>query len=349
VVAGSRPRSRWRLLTWLVPLVALPAVILVGLLASLVVAPDENSVGCAPSYEPSRAALADIPEDYLKLYVAAGSRLGVGWEYLAAIGAVESDHGRLRAGGVRDGANSAGAAGPMQFLGSTWASYGVDGDGDGRRDVYDPADAIPSTAAYLRASGAPDDYGRALFAYNHAGWYVADVQERAADYRGAAGRAEVADETFDAPASDCAATLALGQANARDVLGNPRLEVYPQGQADLRAGVIDPRITTLLDAFGRTHVLTVSSLQTGHGIFTTSGRRSNHADGRAVDISAVDGVSCRVISRTGPCGRLASAAGRLTGPAAPSEVIYCFDPGPGSNSFARADHCDHVHIGHDAG
>ena len=59
--------------------------------------------------------------------------------------------------------------------GNAWATYGVDGDGDGRRDVYDPADAIPAAARYLRAAGAPGDYRRAIFAYNHADWYVAEV------------------------------------------------------------------------------------------------------------------------------------------------------------------------------
>ena len=347
MVAGPRPRTRRRLLPWLALLVALPVMMLAGLFATLIGSPEEEGAACAPSYDPSRAALADIPRDYLRLYVRAGSESGVGWEYLAAIGAVESNHGRLAAAGVGSGTNYAGAAGPMQFIGSTWETHGVDGDGDGRRDVYDPADAIPAAAAYLRATGAPEDYGRALFAYNHAGWYVADVQERAADYRGDAGR-DKGDEEVEATAPDCGATLALGQANGRDVLGNARIDVYPQGQGDLRAGVIDARITSLLEAFGRTHSITVTSLKTGHSILAASGRRSNHADGRAVDIATVDGVSCRDTARTSPCGRLASAAGRLTGPAAPSEVIYCFDPGAGSNSFARPDHCDHVHIGHDA-
>ena len=52
--------------------------------------------------------------------------------------------------------------------GNAWATYGTDGNGDGRRDVYDPADAIPAAGGYLRAAGAPGDYRAALFAYNHA-------------------------------------------------------------------------------------------------------------------------------------------------------------------------------------
>jgi hypothetical protein len=120
------------------------------------------------------------------LYRDAARRYGLDWAILAGIGEVECDHGRdpdpscTRQGSV----NSAGAGGPMQFLESTWRTYGVDGDGDGRIDRWDPADAISGAARYLRASGAPGDYRRAIFAYNHAGWYVADVERWAARYRG---------------------------------------------------------------------------------------------------------------------------------------------------------------------
>jgi membrane-bound lytic murein transglycosylase B len=69
---------------------------------------------------------------------------------------------------------------------STWERFGVDGNHDGRRSPYEPADAIPAAARYLRASGAPADYHAALFAYNHAEWYVAEVLAKAAAYRGAA-------------------------------------------------------------------------------------------------------------------------------------------------------------------
>jgi hypothetical protein len=70
----------------------------------------------------------------------------------------------------------------MQFIASTWAKYGVDVDGDGPPDRWNPADAIFSAANYLRASGAPGDYGQAIYAYNHADWYVRDVESWAARY-----------------------------------------------------------------------------------------------------------------------------------------------------------------------
>jgi murein DD-endopeptidase MepM/ murein hydrolase activator NlpD len=140
-------------------------------------------------YAPSAEALADIPGNYLQLYEQAAAEYqlgGDGWSWLAAVGSIETDHGRLEAPGVTTGENSAGAGGPMQFLAETWRSYGVDGNGDGAADRYDPRDAIPGAARYLKASGAPRDWPRAVFAYNHAGWYVLDVTQRAAGYRGAA-------------------------------------------------------------------------------------------------------------------------------------------------------------------
>lgn len=141
--------------------------------------------------DPSALALAGIPPEYLAAYRAAASARDFDWAVLAAIGAVESDHGRLDAPGVRAGLNAAGCcAGPMQFDvtpegGSTWAAYGVDGNADGVRDPYDPADAIPAAAGYLVAHGAPGDYRGAVFAYNHSSAYVERVLGLATRYRSA--------------------------------------------------------------------------------------------------------------------------------------------------------------------
>jgi hypothetical protein len=112
-------------------------------------------------------------------------RLGPdGWSVLAAVGKVECDHGRSSARGCGRGEhNFAGAQGSAQFLPGTWARYGVDGDGDGDRDVWDPVDAIFGMANYLRASGAPWEWRAALFSYNHVGWYVDEVLAQAVQYR----------------------------------------------------------------------------------------------------------------------------------------------------------------------
>jgi hypothetical protein len=133
----------------------------------------------------STLARRDIPPRYLGLYQRAAQRFGLDWAVLAGIGKVECDHGRDPdpSCSTRGAVNPAGAGGPMQFLAATWKAYGVDGDGDGAVDRWNPADAIFGAANYLRASGAPRDYNRAIFAYNHAAWYVADVLRWAGRYR----------------------------------------------------------------------------------------------------------------------------------------------------------------------
>jgi hypothetical protein len=138
---------------------------------------------------PSAAARADISTGYLSLYRAAAGRCpGLSWSVLAAIGKVESDHGRSPLPGVHSGWNRAGAAGPMQFgigvgrAGNAWARYGHDYNRDGHASVYDPGDAIPATAHYLCAAGAPRRLDRALYAYNHSRAYVAAVKQLARRY-----------------------------------------------------------------------------------------------------------------------------------------------------------------------
>jgi hypothetical protein len=134
----------------------------------------------------STLAEKEIPPLYLRLYQQAAQRYGLSWAVLAGIGKVECDHGRdPDPSCTHEGAvNSAGAGGPMQFIASTWAIYGVDVEGTGAPDRWNPADAIYGAANYLRASGAPGDYARAIYAYNHAGWYVAEVESWAEKYSG---------------------------------------------------------------------------------------------------------------------------------------------------------------------
>jgi cell wall-associated NlpC family hydrolase len=123
-----------------------------------------------------------IPADYLAAYQTAGQSSGIPWTVIAAVGKVESNHGQSNDAGVHSGANHAGAMGPMQFLSGTWQTYGVDGDNDGTKNVYNPADAIPGAANYLKASGAPGDIHAALFTYNRSNKYVDTVLEWARRY-----------------------------------------------------------------------------------------------------------------------------------------------------------------------
>jgi Transglycosylase SLT domain len=114
-----------------------------------------------------------VPPFLLPIYQAAGIQYGVRWEILAAINEIETDYGRNL------NVSSAGALGWMQFMPPTWRAYGVDANGDGKADPYNPVDAIFAAARYLRAAGADTDIRRAVFAYNHANWYVDSVLLRA--------------------------------------------------------------------------------------------------------------------------------------------------------------------------
>jgi hypothetical protein len=143
----------------------------------------------APEPAPSAEAPADITPLYLALYRQAAARFDLDWAVLAGIGRVECDHGRDPDPSctVEGQLNYAGAGGPAQFLSSTWRIYGISASGIGPPDMWNPDDAIFSMANYLHASGAPTDYPKAIFAYNHAWWYVADVLAWARRYRSAYG------------------------------------------------------------------------------------------------------------------------------------------------------------------
>jgi Transglycosylase SLT domain len=114
-----------------------------------------------------------IPPFLLPIYQAAGIQYDVPWQVLAAINEIETDYGRNLS------VSTAGAVGWMQFLPSTWKRYAVDANGDGIADPYNPADAIFTAARYLHAAGASTNLWQAIFAYNHAGWYVQSVLLRA--------------------------------------------------------------------------------------------------------------------------------------------------------------------------
>jgi murein DD-endopeptidase MepM/ murein hydrolase activator NlpD len=114
-----------------------------------------------------------VPIFLLSIYQAAGIQYGIHWQVLAAINEIETDYGRNL------NVSSAGALRRMQFLPSTWRAYGVDANKDGKKDPYNPVDAIFAAARYLKAAGYEESVRRAIFAYNHADWYVDSVLLRA--------------------------------------------------------------------------------------------------------------------------------------------------------------------------
>ena len=136
---------------------------------------------------PSATATATIPPAMLALYQQATAVCpGLPWTVLAAIGTVESDNGQSTLPGVRSGANPAGAEGPLQMLGPTFAEYDqpVPPGGANPPSPYDPTDAVYAAARMLCANGAANgaDLNQAIFDFNHATWYVSEVLALAASY-----------------------------------------------------------------------------------------------------------------------------------------------------------------------
>jgi hypothetical protein len=435
-----------------------------------------------PSIPGSSCAGSGVPPILIPIYQGAAARYGLGPQgasVLAGINEIET------AFGSNLNVSSAGAMGWMQFISSTWEMYGVDANGDGVKDPYNPEDAIYAAASYLSAAGMPADTYNAIYAYNHADWYVQEVLANAACYAGigssagaggfaltpqlqvlscrpadnwrkaipdeymtafenAAARYELGKKGVWALAAvarlesnfgrgmgkkqmqkfgplgldgsewktyavdgnedghikrsdiaDSAATLArliwsrgsiragifthnqahwyvqAVLAQADQVEGGCKQEsvdwavALPEASAaapinwnnltlsnelelrDLTTGAIDPRIVGLIGAITQEHQLTISALRSDHSEYTASGYVSNHFFGRAMDIAAVDGVSCTDTAVDAPCANLARTLAYLPAPAHPTELIYCFDvDGPGP-AFALPDHCDHVHVGFD--
>jgi hypothetical protein len=111
----------------------------------------------------------EIPPFLLPIYQACGTEYGIPWEVLASINKIET------AFGTNLNVSSAGAVGWMQFLPSSWETYGLDANGDGRKDPYNPVDAICAAAHYLKVAGGQHDLYDAILAYNHADWYAQEV------------------------------------------------------------------------------------------------------------------------------------------------------------------------------
>jgi cell wall-associated NlpC family hydrolase/soluble lytic murein transglycosylase-like protein len=132
-----------------------------------------------PSLPAASCAAAGVPPVLVPIYRRAAATYGLGPQgpaVLAGINEVET------AFGTNLNVSSAGALGWMQFMPSSWETYGVDANGDGVKDPYNPEDAIFAAAGYLSVAGMPNDTYGAIFAYNHADWYVEEVLANANCY-----------------------------------------------------------------------------------------------------------------------------------------------------------------------
>ena len=195
-------------------------------------------------FDPSEDAVADIPPLLLQLYAAQSTACpGLPWQVVAGIGKVESDHGRFGGatlqpdGTIRpaiigiplDGTNGTAripdtddgrydgdliwdrAVGPFQFIPSSWAIFGQDGNRDGIRDPNNVYDAVPAAVAHLCPHGRVDNIESAIFAYNRSRAYVDLVLEWAARYTGpiASIGPVVAGYAYPAPAAYATEAIAV--------------------------------------------------------------------------------------------------------------------------------------------
>lgn len=151
--------------------------------------------GAMPSSIPGISAVA------LDAYYKAAQQSGINWTYIAGIGKIESGHGTTGGRHLDSNGNVeptpiygpvtayGRAEGPMQFLSTTWAGDGRDGNGDGKKDAQNIYDAALTTGYYLRNAGGPGDMYKAIYAYNHADWYVQEVMAAAKQYAAEAANA----------------------------------------------------------------------------------------------------------------------------------------------------------------
>ncbi|MGH3867846.1 MAG: NlpC/P60 family protein [Pseudonocardiaceae bacterium] len=167
------------------------AIILLVVLIAAAVNGAVSALLTGASSQPSPIALADIPADYLALYQHAATACpGLDWTILAAIGKIETNHGRSQLPGVHNGANNAGARGPMQFLLPTFLSvtgrHPLPTVGAVPPSPYTPRDAIYTATYYLCDNGGGRGHlQNAIFAYNHAQWYVDEILAQAKTYAAA--------------------------------------------------------------------------------------------------------------------------------------------------------------------
>ncbi len=289
----------------------------------------EGECGAEPT-----GTVKDVPARLIPIYEQAAQRYGLGTRgpaVLASINFYETGFGQNM------GPSSAGAIGWMQFMPESWASFGVDGDDDGDKDPFDPWDAIFAAARLLRYSGAPEDWHGAVFSYNHAEWYVAEVLERAGRYEG--GLATAAAE----PAA-CAGASGPADLRHAEKLFAPRsfrplpARLWVGGGAPESVDArIWPDAVWLLDTYD---LRVTAARESGH---------NTHGDGTAMDMVPAPGYGWDETARRAAedlgwvesCGASGSAP---VCPLAPAIQFIGYNGYEGHGDPAHAGENAHLHV-----
>ncbi len=311
------------------PLVVLAALV-VGLLSLTVLI----GVGAPRCEEQFGTLSAKVPKRLVPIYETAAAKYGLGQRgpsILAAINWVETGFGENLS------VSSAEAEGWMQFLPASWEAFGVDGNGDGTIDPYNPWDAIFAAAHLLRGAGAPGDWHAAIFSYNHAEWYVSEVLEHARQF---AGDGPV--DTFGGGGCAVAAGAAVVDKAIR--LFAPRaFRTIPSrlwvgdGSPEAVDARIWPDAVWLLETFD---LRVVAARESGH---------ETHGDGTAMDMVPAsgggwDGTALRAAQALGwtpSCGWNGSAP---VCPLVPAIQFIGYNGYPGHGDPAHAGDNAHLHV-----
>ena len=278
------------------------------------------------SVAPEQPAVRSYDE-LLALWHRAGETYGVPWQVLAAINKIESDFGRNM------GPSSAGAVGWMQFMPDTWLRWGLDANGDGLADPWNPDDAVFAAARYLAAAGAHDDLSRAVFAYNHAQWYVDEVLGLAADF-GSGGAFDFTGSQAVFRLDELQQQIAKARravARAREAV--PRIErrvgasTDRQLRLELKAG--DPKIST---ASFRELESRIARLQRAQAV----DRRRIEARQADVDaaIARLQSLKTELASASAAAPTAASFGGAMTS----GDYVFPVGGGPDAVSVAHTHH-----------
>jgi hypothetical protein len=314
------------------------------------------------------SAVATIPGDYLALYQKWGGRYGVPWQLLAAVGSVESRHGR-DPGAYRP--HTRGVLGPMQFqAGSNKAARRVNAAGDqgfgGTWGIWrrssghppyrmdDPDDEIAAAAAKIAFdAGTAHLWPRAIWRYNALHTYRKTVLRRAArlGMSSACGLLRTSEQAPVSPPASAPAppdtVVPAAPATPQSLLANDAIAFAPAAADDIAHGIADRRLVSLLAWIAQRHRIVVSVIKTGHPRFVTGTHKvSNHWYGRAATISDVDG---RAVAH----GSAAAAAlwdQLQTAPKAfrPDEIGAPWSAPGNPRWFSGPDEQAEIHVGFDA-
>ncbi len=292
---------------------ALPSAEQPNLAASLLLPPGVFSGPATAPQVLDEAALRDLWER-------AGAAYGIPWELLASINKIESNFGRNM------GPSSAGAVGWMQFMPDTWLRWGMDGSGDGFADPWNAEDAVYSAARYLAAAGGRFDLQRAVFAYNHAQWYVDQVLQLAALYRGGGVEATFALDRLQ---------IDLEQAQADVIAARDALERSEAAEAALQTAVAE------LDGAADVLVLLSDQLEAQKNVFQLDWRRAEASAEVALrreELAQTEATLASAHAGAIPATFAPGAAELLGAPLAVEDYVFPVGGGPAVVSVARGHH-----------